>query len=63
MFHSWLDQWDEKRARRGEDAKKVTAVILDAERAFPGAPKVSTIDEFCQLGVQAAAIVLQSATR
>ncbi|KAB0567210.1 MULTISPECIES: RcgR family putative quorum lactone hydrolase [Brucella] len=55
MFHSWLDQWDEKRARRGEDAKKVTAVILDAERAFPGAPKVSTIDEFCQLGVQAAA--------
>ncbi|MFW7354678.1 MAG: RcgR family putative quorum lactone hydrolase [Brucella sp.] len=55
MFHSWLDQWDEKRARRGEDAKKATAVILDAERAFPGAPKVSTIDEFCRLGVQAAA--------
>ncbi|OYR22842.1 alpha/beta fold hydrolase [Brucella pseudogrignonensis] len=55
MFHSWLDQWDEKRARRGEDAKKVTDVRLDAERAFPDAGNVSNIDEFCRLGVQAAA--------
>lgn len=55
MFHSWLDQWDEKRARRGEDAKKAMIVSLDAERAFPGAANVSNIDEFCRLGVQAAA--------
>lgn len=55
MFHSWLDQWDEKRARRGEDSKKATAVTLDAERAFPGAANVSNIEEFCKLGVLAAA--------
>lgn len=55
MFHSWLDQWDEKRARRGEDAKKATIVSLDAERAVSGAANVSNIEEFCKLGVQAAA--------
>ncbi|MDH0369705.1 alpha/beta fold hydrolase [Brucella anthropi] len=56
MFHNWLDRWDEKRARRGEDAKKVTDVRFDAERAFPGAANVCSIDEFCILGVQAAAM-------
>ncbi|MBA8862912.1 dienelactone hydrolase [Ochrobactrum anthropi] len=55
VFHSWLDQWDEKRARRGEDAKKATIVSLDAERAFPGAANVSNIEEFCKLGVQVTA--------
>jgi len=55
VFHNWLDRWDEKRARRGEDAKKVTAVSLDAELAFPSAANVCSIDEFCKLGVQAAA--------
>ncbi|MFD1196854.1 RcgR family putative quorum lactone hydrolase [Brucella gallinifaecis] len=56
MFHNWLDRWDEIRARRGEDAKKVTDVRLDAELAFPGAANVCSIDEFCKLGVQAAAM-------
>lgn len=55
VFHSWLDRWDEKRARRGEDAKKVTAVTLDAELAFPSAVNICNIDEFCKLGEQAAA--------
>jgi len=55
VFHSWLDQWDEKRARRGDDVKKATNVSLDAELAFPGATNVLNIEEFCRLGVQASA--------
>ena len=55
MYHSWLDRWDEKRARRGEDGKKTTDVVLDAERAFPGAKKIKSIEEFCVLADQAVA--------
>ena len=55
MYHSWLDRWDERRARRGEETKKATDFILDAERAFPSAKTVKTIDEFCVLAEQAAA--------
>lgn len=53
MFHDWLDRWDEKRAQRGEEAKKVTACVLNTERAFPDASKLNTIDEFCRLANQA----------
>lgn len=49
MYHSWLDRWDEERARRGDEGKKTTAFVLDAERAFPGAKKVTGIEEFCVL--------------
>lgn len=55
MFHSWLDHWDERRARRGEERKKATDFVLDAERAFPGARKITSIEEFCGLADQAAA--------
>ncbi|RUW57526.1 dienelactone hydrolase-related enzyme, partial [Mesorhizobium sp. M4B.F.Ca.ET.049.02.1.2] len=41
MYHSWLDHWDERRARRGEEGKKPTDLVLDAERAFPGAKKIT----------------------
>lgn len=54
MYHSWLDRWDERRARRGEEAKKPTAFVLDADRAFPGAKMVDTLDDFCILAGQAA---------
>jgi hypothetical protein len=47
MYHSWLDRWDERRARRGEEGKKTTDFILDAERAFPGASEDGSIEEFC----------------
>ncbi|YCI07039.1 dienelactone hydrolase-related enzyme (plasmid) [Ensifer sp. D2-11] len=53
MYHNWLDRWDERRARRGEEAKKVTDFILDAGRAFPGEKRIETIDEFCVLADQA----------
>ncbi|MER8823717.1 MULTISPECIES: dienelactone hydrolase-related enzyme [unclassified Mesorhizobium] len=55
MYHSWLDHWDERRARRGEEGKKPTDFILDAERAFPGAKKITNIEEFCALADQAVA--------
>lgn len=54
MFYSWLDRWDEKRARRGEESKVKTAFLLDAERAFPGSTDVSTIKVFCDLAERAA---------
>ncbi|RWO04323.1 MAG: dienelactone hydrolase-related enzyme [Mesorhizobium sp.] len=55
MFHSWLDRWDERRARRGEEGKKPTDFVLDAERAFPGAKRITSIEEFCALADQAVA--------
>ncbi|RWL18008.1 MAG: dienelactone hydrolase-related enzyme [Mesorhizobium sp.] len=55
MYHSWLDRWDERRARRGEEGKKTTDFVLDAERAFPGAKKITSIEEFCALADQAVA--------
>jgi dienelactone hydrolase len=55
VFYSWLDRWDEQRARRGEERKKATAFVLDAERAFPGARKISNIEEFCALADEALA--------
>ncbi|RWH25975.1 dienelactone hydrolase-related enzyme [Mesorhizobium sp.] len=55
MYHSWLDRWDEQRARRGEEGKKTTDFVLDAERAFPRAKKMASIEEFCVLADQAVA--------
>ncbi|RWQ62960.1 dienelactone hydrolase-related enzyme [Mesorhizobium sp.] len=55
MYYSWLDRWDERRARHGEEGKKPTDFALDAERAFPGANKVTSIEEFCALADQAVA--------
>jgi alpha-beta hydrolase superfamily lysophospholipase len=53
VFHDWLDRWDEKRAQRGEEAKKATPFVLDSSRAFPGHSKLDTLDEFCRLAGQA----------
>ncbi|WP_214477600.1 dienelactone hydrolase-related enzyme [Mesorhizobium sp. dw_380] len=55
MYHSWLDHWDERRARRGEEGKQPADFVLDAERAFPGAKKIAGIEEFCALADQAVA--------
>ncbi|TBB14950.1 dienelactone hydrolase-related enzyme (plasmid) [Rhizobium ruizarguesonis] len=55
MYHSWLDRWDEWRARRGEESKTATDFVLDADRAFPGAGNIGSIDEFCVLADQAVA--------
>ena len=55
VFYRWLDRWDEQRARRGEEHKHAAEFTLDAERAFPGASKVTSIEEFCALADQALA--------
>lgn len=55
MFYSWLDSWDERRAKRGELGKKAAAFELDPERAFSGAKDVASIEEFCDLADQAVA--------
>lgn len=54
MFHSWLDRWDEGRAQRGEEAKKITDFILDADRAFPGMGAAETLEGFCVLAEKSA---------
>ena len=55
MYYNWLDRWDERRARRGDEVKKVTDFVLDAELVFPGAKKITSIAEFCSLADQAVA--------
>lgn len=49
MYYKWLDQWDERRAQRGEQGKTESEFILDAQRAFPGASDISSITAFCRL--------------
>ena len=55
MYHSWFDRWDERRAQRGEEAKRTTDFLLDANRAFPGEKNVESVEEFCVLADQALA--------
>lgn len=55
MYHSWLDRWDERRARRGEEGKKTTDFALNAEQAFPGAKNITSVEEFCLLAGQVVA--------
>jgi dienelactone hydrolase len=55
MYHNWLDRWDERRARRGEEGKETTDFVLDTEYAFPGAKETASLDEFCRLADQAVA--------
>lgn len=55
MFYKWLDRWDERRAQRGDEGKKVTDVVLAAELAFPGAGNVASIADFCDLADRAVA--------
>lgn len=54
MYRKWLDSWDERRARRGDAAKRATDFALDSERAFPWM-KVESIPEFCELADHAVA--------
>ncbi|MBB2719601.1 UNVERIFIED_ORG: dienelactone hydrolase [Rhizobium etli] len=53
MYHKWLDRWDEQRARRGEEAKKATAFVLDSSLAFPAEKRARTVQEFCTLADRA----------
>lgn len=55
MYHTWLDHWDERRAQRGEEAKKTTDFCIDADLVFPNATSTTTIEEFCVLTERATA--------
>ncbi len=55
MFYNWLDRWDEKRARKGEESKVKAAFRLGAERAFPNSMGVRTVKAFCDLAERATA--------
>ena len=54
MLGRVLDRWDEARARRGDAAKKVTDLVLDAELAFPESGRVESVADFCALADRAA---------
>ena len=54
MYLSWLDRWDEQRAKRGEDGKATRSFTLDAELAFPG-ERIEGIREFYARADQACA--------
>ena len=52
MYYKWLDQRDEQRAQRGEEAKLPSAFRIDSHLAFPSVDQDTTIDEFCHLAEQ-----------
>jgi len=55
VYHSWLDHWDERRARRGEQWKRPTEFVIDANLAFADAAPAEDLDAFCGLAAQALA--------
>lgn len=55
MYYSWLDRWDERRARLGDEVKEKTDFALGAEDGFPEAEKISRSAEFFGLADQAIA--------
>ncbi|MEM7675417.1 MAG: dienelactone hydrolase-related enzyme, partial [Myxococcota bacterium] len=52
MYLSWLDRWDERRVQRGNALKAPSKLILDADRAFPGANANASLTDFCVLAEQ-----------
>lgn len=54
MYYSWLDRWDENRARRGDDVKRITKLALNPVLAFPGAASGADLKAFCDLAEKAA---------
>lgn len=53
LYHKWLDNWDEQRAQRGDEVKKIAEFELDAKVAFPRAGETSSLADFCELAGEA----------
>ncbi|HBB83787.1 MAG TPA: dienelactone hydrolase-related enzyme [Sulfitobacter sp.] len=53
MYHSWLDRWDERRAKRGDAIKTQSDFALDTELAFPSSGYLAGIEAFCKLAEKA----------
>lgn len=49
MYCNWLDRWDERRTRRGDDVKKVTDLVLDPELGFPADSGTTDLDRFLDI--------------
>ncbi len=54
MYFDWLDRWDERRSRRGDDVKKVTGLVLDPELGFPASTSTATLDGFLDIAEKTA---------
>lgn len=54
MYHKLLDQWDDRRTRRRDDVKVATDMVLDTNRAFPGATDPVDLGNFCVFAERAA---------
>lgn len=55
MYHKWLDNWDERRAQRGDEVKHTADFELDAKIGFSVAKETSSIAGFCGLAEEALA--------
>ncbi len=55
MYHKWLDNWDERRAQRGDEVKHTTDFELDAKIGFSVANETSSMAGFCGLAEKAVA--------
>ena len=55
MLHRMLDLWDERRAARGDAAKRPMRPVIDANLPFPGAALSSDLDVLCERAEVAAA--------
>lgn len=54
MLNNWLDQWDERRAARGEDLKENADFEIDARLCFPDAHQDGDFQAFRALSEKAA---------
>lgn len=54
MFNRMLDLWDERRAARGDAAKRPMSPIIDTSLPFPDASPSSDLDALCERAERAA---------
>ena len=55
MYHRWLDRWDERCARRSDDAKPKTEFVLNSKLAFSATEGVTSVTELGALADRALA--------
>lgn len=55
MYHSWLDNWDERRAAKGDSLKERAEFTLGNQLVFPKSPPVMSVEQFNVSGQKAAA--------
>lgn len=48
VYNRYLDFWDERRAQRGDDLKKPTGCVVDANLAFPEMHNEASLEALCE---------------